>query len=434
MSENEDPGPPRTRAAVRRSRWPGWIWSIPIAALLVVGWLGIRALTSHGEDITISFDDSHGLDAKGGKVVYRGISVGQVTKVALTKDGSGVTVGVTIDQSAEQFVRSGTRFWLRNANPSLTDLSSLGAVLSGPTIVMQPGPGEKATHFKGIPYEPVGPVGDSQPQRYGLSFGGAVGEIKTGDPVKLRGFTVGEVKTIGFHVDAGTGTISTPVALDLYPSLLHLQGVANPDGGAALRAAVDKLIEEGLRARLERDPPLVGGYRIVLDMEPGASAPAATVSGEMQIPTASGGGLDAIVTRLKNVPVDQIAQNVLDITHHADELVSSPDLKSAVVQLDASLKQVHATADAAHATADEIRKTTAEAGPKIDRLIESLRRTASELDRTAESARREMGGPTSQAGLQTTMQEVTEAARSVRDLANYLDRHPEAMIQGRSGE
>ena len=198
-----------------------------------MGWLGVRALTSGGEDITITFDDAHGLDEKGGKVVYRGTTVGQVTKVALTNDGSAVTVRVSIQQSAEKFVRSGTRFWLRGANPSLGDLSSLRAVLSGPTIVMEPGPGEKTTHFAGIPYEPIGPAGDSHPQRYMVAFDGTVGGLRAGDPVKLRGFTVGEVEDVGFQFDAKTGDLSTPVALDLYPSLFHIQDA--PDRTARQR-------------------------------------------------------------------------------------------------------------------------------------------------------------------------------------------------------
>ena len=32
------------------------------------------------------------------------------------------------------------------------------------------------------------------------------------------------------------------------------------------------------------------------------------------------------------------------------------------------------------------------------------------------------------------MQELTDAARSVRALADYLDRHPEALIRGRKQE
>ena len=32
----------RTEAAVRRTRWPGWIWAVPLAALLLVGWWLLR--------------------------------------------------------------------------------------------------------------------------------------------------------------------------------------------------------------------------------------------------------------------------------------------------------------------------------------------------------------------------------------------------------
>jgi hypothetical protein len=44
-----------------------------------------------------------------------------------------------------------------------------------------------------------------------------------------------------------------------------------------------------------------------------------------------------------------------------------------------------------------------------------------------------MGGATSQTGLEETMREVKEAARAIRSMADYLDRHPEALIKGRSG-
>ena len=392
----------------------------------------MRALTSHGEDITITFADVDGLSEQGGKISLRGINVGHVTDVALASDGSGVTVSANIDQSAERFVTSGTRFWLRNAHPSLSDLSSLGAVLSGPTIVMEPGPGEKATHFTGIPYQPIGPP-DATPQRYDVAFDGPVGDLHVGDAVKLRGFTVGDVKQIGFAYDGATGKLSTPVAIDLYPSLFHIQGVASPDSAAALHGLIDKLIQQGLRARLERDPPLIGGYRIALDMEPDAQAAPKVAGGEPQIPTASGGGLNSVMDRLNKVPLDQIAQNVLALTHHADAvvssadtLVSSPDLKNAVAELDDAVKQ-------ASEAARQVNETASRAGPRITRLVEALQRAADQLDRDASSAGRVVSGTTTQYGLESATQAVTEAARSVRDLASYLDRHPEALIQGRAG-
>ena len=412
----------RTDAAVRRSRWPGWIWGIPIAAALLVGWWALRSLTRGGEDITISFDDVHGIKEGGDtSIVYRGLKVGKVNSVKLAKDGGSVEVTAHLDDSVEKYLAAGTQFWLKGAKPSFADLSSLGAVLSGPTIVMNPGPGKAEKHFKGLAREPVASAAQEQAQEYGVALNGSVGRLEPGQPVKLRGFTVGEVKTVGFRYDANTGAITTPVMIGLYPSLFRFDGATVSDNAAALATAIDRLIHEGLHAKLERDPPLIGDAEVTLEMQsnsPG-EVPAA-VNGVPQIPAEPGGGLDSIVARVQKVPIEQIAQNVLDTTGHIDQIVSSPKLGDAIAELDATLQQIHQTADTA--------------GPKISKLADSLRQTASQLDDTARTANKTLGGTPAQGGTREAMREVTEAARSVRDLANYLDRHPEALLHGRSGE
>jgi paraquat-inducible protein B len=414
VSDEARPAAARTKAEVRRSRWPGWIWAIPIAAVLLIGWWGFRALTRGGEDITITFDDVHGLKAGGTNVIYRGIKVGTVTGVALAQDGRAVDVKVHIEDSASGLLRSGTEFWLSGATPSFADLSSLATVVTGPTIGMAPGPGEPATHFVGLDREPVAVGAHGPPKLYGVALTGSVGGLKQGEPVKLRGFTVGEVKSVGFRYDAATGEFATPVTLALYPSLFRV------DGADALAAAIDRLIQEGLRAKLGRDPPLVGGTALTLDIVPDApKATLATVDGAPQIPAAPGGGIDSIVDRVGKVPVDEIARNVLDVTRQVDALVSSAKLADAIGELDATLKQIH--------------QTVGSAGPQIAKLVETLRKTAGQLDEAAKQADKVLGGTPSQTGTQQAMREIADAARSVRELADYLDRHPEALIEGRSG-
>jgi methyl-accepting chemotaxis protein len=139
-----------------------------------------------------------------------------------------------------------------------------------------------------------------------------------------------------------------------------------------------------------------------------------------EIPVAPSGGLQSIVSRFNNVPIDQIAQNVLDITHYIDQLAASPKLSESIAQLDASLKDVH--------------QTLQNVGPKVDQLVKTLRQTGEQLDQTASAANKTLGGDASQTGLQQTMQEMSEAARSVRSLADYLERHPEALISGKPGD
>ncbi|HEV7138100.1 MAG TPA: MlaD family protein [Steroidobacteraceae bacterium] len=419
-SQQSESTPERVHAGVRHGWWPGWIWGIPIAALLVVIWLGARALLAGGTSITIRFNDAHNMKKENTDVILRGTQVGHVTGIELDKDGKGVMVSASIDEEAEKFLTTGTRFWLQGANPSLNNLSSLGSLLSGPTIVLDPGPGSKTSHFVGLEHQPIAPSSAEQPLLYGISLGSEAGSLAGGDPVMLRGFIVGEVRDVGFDYDPATGELSTPATLAIYPSLFHAKGVRTDPSAAEVSAEVSRLIGKGMRARLTRSPPLVGSYQVSLEIVPGTqppSAPLAPVDGLPQIPVAEGGGMASIVNRINKVPIERISQNVLDITSHVSALTSSPQLKDAVTQLDAALRQIH--------------QMTSKAGPQIPVLIARLRRAAADLDSTAKSANRLLSGTATQNGLANTIQEINETARAVRSLADYLDRHPEALIRGR---
>jgi paraquat-inducible protein B len=415
-------GPERVQAGVRHGWWPGWIWAIPIAALLVVIWLGARALLAGGTSITIRFTDAHGMKSQNTDILMRGTHVGHVTGIKLTDDGTAVLVTASIDDEAAKFLRTGTRFWLRGAHPSLGNLSALGSLLSGPSIVMSPGPGRKARHFIGLQSRPIAPSAGERPVLYAISVPDDAGSLSGGDPVTLRGFIVGEVRDVGFVYDPATGAVSTPATLALYPSLFHVRGARAAPTAAQVTAEIERLIDRGMRARLSRSPPLVGRYEVKLQILPGGAPPAAplqTLDGMAQIPVSSGNGITSIVNRINRIPIERITRNVLKITQHVNALTSSPKLRDAIAQLDAALRQIHGV--------------TAKAGPQIGPLIARLRRAANDLAGTAQSADRLMSGTAAQNGLTHTAQEITEAARAVRSLADYLDRHPAALIRGRTG-
>jgi paraquat-inducible protein B len=410
----------RVPAGVRHGWWPGWIWAIPIAALLIVIWLGTRALLAGGTDITIRLTDAHNLKKENTDVVLRGLQIGHVTGIELTRDGTGVIVSASIDEDAAKFLTTGTRFWLQGANPSLSNLSSLGSLLSGPTIVMAPGPGNEARHFLGLERPPLDPSATERPLLYEIALDSEAGALAGGDPVILRGFTVGEVRDVGFTYDPATGELATPATLAIYPSLFHARGARGAPTAAEVAGEIERLMRQGLRARLARDPPLIGRYEVSLQRQPGTAAQSGPLTGDdglPQIPVATGGDIASIIDRINKVPIERIAQNALDTTHNLATLTASPKLKDAIVQLDAALKQIHGV--------------TAKAGPQVPVLIKSLRRAAADLDGTAKSADHILSGTATENGVANTVQEITEAARAVRSLADYLDRHPEALLRGR---
>jgi paraquat-inducible protein B len=70
-------------------------------------------------------------------------------------------------------------------------------------------------------------------------------------------------------------------------------------------------------------------------------------------------------------------------------------------------------------------------------VLAQLHKAADQAEATLASARSLLGnGGIAQnsvqtAGLPATLYELTRAARSLRELSDYLDRHPEALLQGK---
>ncbi len=425
-----DPAMPRrTQAATRRSRWPGWIWAVPIAAVGIVAWLLVRAFANRGIDVTISFADAAGMKANDTKVTDHGVEIGKVTGVELTTDRKQVLVHLDLDDKVKSDLTTGTRFYLQGADPSLSDPASLKAVIAGPTLLMVPGAGAPSRHFTGSSGEPPEKLGPTSP--YVVTFNEDVGRLKPGSAVKLRGFTVGRVDRIELRTDVRSGEIATSVLLALDPARFHLVGAmeTGADQGAMLKTALTGLVQHGLRASLSQSPPLVGGERVELEMVPGASAAQLSSSGGYpEIPSQSGRLAD-LPAKLGQLPIKEIGENVRIVTERLKAVAASPRIEDSLYHVDHTLTELDRTMQSVGPqigpTIESVRKTT-----------ESLRQTADKIDATAESARRLLGGSASSpnGNLQQAVHELTGTARSIRTLANFLDQHPEALLRGRESD
>ena len=103
---------PRTLARESHGRWPGLVWALPLAAVLIVVYLGLQALAHSGVDVVVTF--SSAADAKPGdtQVVYKGLNVGRVTHLGLSKDRQHVDMTLRVDPSLKPLLREGAVFWL----------------------------------------------------------------------------------------------------------------------------------------------------------------------------------------------------------------------------------------------------------------------------------------------------------------------------------
>lgn len=425
-AEHPDVQPRRTFSEVHRSRWPGWIWGVPVAAVGIVVWLLIRAFSDRGIDATVVFEDAAGMKEGDTQVMFRGMNVGTVRRLTLDPDGVHVIAELNIDHHVKQYLRSGSGFYLKGAQPSLSDPSSLKSIIAGPSVVLVAGPGKPVRHFNGHMGAPPERLAVSVP--YVLHFSTSGGELKAGAPVKLLGFTVGEVANVQLTTDPDNGKVSTAVLVMLDPTRFHIRGLPErQDSGAYMNTALGRLIEHGLRARLTQDPPMLGSGQITLAMEPDAGPGAwQAAAAHPEIPVKEGGGLDQLFVQAGRLPLAEIGENIRATTAQLKTLTSSPQLRQSIDRLDSALAGLdRMVRDSAPQIAPTLQS--------VHQTVDGLRKTASEIDATAVAARRTVAGsPTSANGnLQESLRELTDAARAVRVLANDLDQHPESLVRGR---
>jgi paraquat-inducible protein B len=197
-----------------------------------------------------------------------------------------------------------------------------------------------------------------------------------------------------------------------------------------------RLIATGLRARLTQDPPLVGSRGVTLDFVQGApSATLAARSGETEIPSVSSGDVDALMAKADGIlskadhvmakidalPIEQTGEDIRRATARIRALSSSPQIADTLDHIDRSVAQID--------------RTLNQVSPQIGPLVKQLRQTAQEADSAVAAANRTIGGdPMRQNDLPEALRELTDMARSVRALADYLDRHPEALVRGKGGK
>jgi len=79
-------GDPVPKARVRRRRVFRLIWMVPVMAIAVAAYLVFHRMQDYGPEITVAFSDGGGLRVGQTPVRYRGVQVGEVTGVRLSKD------------------------------------------------------------------------------------------------------------------------------------------------------------------------------------------------------------------------------------------------------------------------------------------------------------------------------------------------------------
>jgi paraquat-inducible protein B len=375
---------------------------------------------SSGKQFVLRASDLGSLDI-GSPVYYRRVQVGQVVAYQLAPNGRDLSLRVFVNKPYDTLVTADTRFWHASGVDLKLDASgfklstqSLATVLLGGVAFQAPDdspatiPANENTQFQLAPdqTEAMKDREELAPTLAVLNFDQSVRGLSPGAPVDFRGVVVGQVRSIGIEYLRNTKSFRLPVVVEFYPSRM---GFRQRDVADKARAhdILLALVKRGMRAQLRTGNLLTGQLYVALDFFPKAGPVNANLDAPVpELPTVPGtfdqiqAQLGDIVNKLDKVPFDQIGQ----------------EMREAVASLNRTLN-----------SADQlVKQLNGDVAPQVLAALQDARKTLNAASGTLSS-----DAPLQQ-DTRRMMQELTRTAVSLRQLTDYLERHPEALLRGKT--
>ncbi len=319
-------------------------------------------------------------------------------------------------------------------------------------------------------------------KKYVLFFKGSVKGLNVGAPVDFRGVRVGTVRNIKIYLVAENLSLNIPVFIEIDPNR-----ITEIDAGSAESLEVqehirtgtlmDLMVKKGLRAQLGIQSLVTGQLYVNLDFFPNKPLRLVNIATKYpQLPTISS-PFEEISQTIETLPLEELVNKITRSIAGIEAFVNSPELKGILISMNATSRKtrilmsnldneirpmianLNSTLSEAHKVLRNInsripplalgldqtllqtRTMMGRINQHLNPLLDSVQNTfdatrkAMEQADTALSSLHGMTGRNSEMRfeLSNALKQLAGAARSLRLLADYLQRHPDALIWGRGG-
>lgn len=287
-------------------------------------------------------------------------------------------------------------------------------------------------------------------------FTGSLYGLDVGAPVTFRGVTIGRVSAVRINFDKHNNNYIIPVYVDIEqtPDLSGEQ----PErwDRDALRGVLQQLIAQGLRAQLKVSSLLTSKLYVDLAFFPGTEPQLhSKETSVFEIPSQPS-GLEQITQKLESLPLNEILNKTAAALDGINSIVNSKETRHTLESLDATLDRL--TSLLGHvdnafpelaaelkkgltnfatlsATADTLLRSADKELPKVStelkQLMTGLNATAGALTKTLNNIE-QMTAKDSLFAYQLagSLREIERAAASIRQLTDYLQQNPNALVFG----
>jgi len=169
------------------------IWILPLVALLIGGWLLYRSIQDAGIEISVRFEDASGITPNKTRVMYKGIPVGVVRDLVVSRELKSVDVIIEMDKETKAGLVEDTAFWLVRPEISGGRVQGLDTLISGSYITAVPGVSKKASR-RFIGRVGVPPIPDNAPGLHLVFETNALRSLQKNSTIFHRNVPVGQIR------------------------------------------------------------------------------------------------------------------------------------------------------------------------------------------------------------------------------------------------
>jgi paraquat-inducible protein B len=319
----------------------------------------------------------------------------------------------------------------QRANPTLIGAFVVGALILAIAAVLLLGSGDLFV----------------QKPRFVLYFKGSVKGLNVGSPVNFRGVNIGTVTNIQLVMGISEADIRIPVTIEINPANFLRSDEMIKTMSESSKQRLGELISAGLRAQLQLQSLLTGQLFIQLDFYPHTPVELVGEDTYPEIPTIPT-PIEKITRKLDDFPVDQVMSNITSISEGINKLVNSAELQQAIQslketlentnrlvtspELQASLASLHVTLDNLGMLAQKLDSQVEPLGSELHAMLNETRLAMTQARATLEASQHLVSDQKLLYAIDNALAEITGAARSVRELSDFLERQPQSLLRGKA--
>jgi paraquat-inducible protein B len=247
--------------------------------------------------------------------------------------------------------------------------------------------------------------------------------LTLGAPVEFWGIQMGQVIDVKLVFDNQKKMFRIRVVIEMEPERFYEAGFIGDD--IDRKKLVESLLQKGFRAQLKTGNLLTGQQIIIFDFFPDAKPAPIVFEGDYPVFPTVPTPMEEISTKFMNIlqridslPMEQIGKDLRDTLHGAKQIAESPEILEAIRNLSATLEETRLM------VSDLRTKVT----PEINTVLEGARQSLANAEQMLNA-----DSPL-QVKMNTALEEISAAARALRLLMDYLERHPESLLRGKGQE